>query len=165
MTDCAMSNWLIQFASDYEKVIDAIGVILIPLAVGGGLFYVALQQHKTNRQRLVFEQYDRRLKLYNAVRSFLGEVMRTGKASPHMGGLVESLSESHFLFGEEIAEYLKELWSKACALDLAIGMLTDRGTKGNERKRYAKEKSDLLGYFTEQNEVAREKFKKYLQLK
>ena len=163
MTGCSTSNWLIQFATDYEPVIDALGIVIIPLIAGGAITYIAWQQYKTNRQRLRFEQYERRLRIYKTVEEFLSELTKeVGPYRPNIGKLREALNESYFLFEDDIPAYLEDLRGKAVhAYEVGSGL---PDVNDDEAEPLRQEWERILAEFRTQPDIARGKFRKYLKL-
>ncbi len=162
MSESETASWLIWFTTTYKPVIDFFSAFLAPV-VAITVAYIVYQHWRTNQRALRFQQYERRLKVYNGVQEFLRKVIQTGVAEPHMNRLLDALDESHYLFGYEIPEYIEQLWEKACALATNISMLKDRNLKNEEHKQHSKSSSELLGYFGDQVEVSRNNLRKYLQ--
>lgn len=162
MSEPETAGWLISFTTTYKPVIDFFSAFLAPV-IAITVAYIIYQQWRTNRRALRFQQYERRLKVYNGVQEFLRKVTQTGVAEPHINRLLDALDESHYLFGSEIPEYIEVLWEKACMLATNISMLKNRNLKNEERKQHSKSRSELLGYFGDQFEISRNNFKKYLQ--
>ncbi len=150
-----------------DEAIRLFSALLTPL-IAIVATYIAWQQWKTNRQKLALDLYERRLHIYQEVRKTLGLVMRDGSISLQI--LLEfysSVSEAHFLFGPEIAEYIDEIYKHGTEL----GLLTE---EREENQKHRQEDYDFkkaaaqihleLAWFVHQSEPAREKFKKYLRL-
>lgn len=154
---------IIEFATHWKPVIDAAGIIVIPLVAGGAVTYVAWQQYRTNRQRLRFEQYDRRLRVYKAVTGFLAQIIEQEKRI-YMGDLLEALSESHFLFGRDIPLYIAGLRAKAERLVWVVGELQRENLGQEEKNSLTDELQKLFEYFARQQQEVPVKFGKYLSL-
>lgn len=60
------SNWIEILSSSLTPVIAVIAL------------YIAIQQYKTNKQRLRHELYEKRLAIYNVVKMHLSKVAREG---------------------------------------------------------------------------------------
>ncbi len=78
-----------------------------------------------------------------------------------------SVSESHFLFGPEISEYIDEIYKHGTALGLLKEERKDQQRhhqEGYDYKTTAAEMNKELRWFVEQSEPAKDKFKKYLKL-
>jgi len=72
--------------------------------------YIAWQQWQTNRQKLSFDLYERRLKVYEQVRRILSIIVRDAKASyDELLKFRAAVSEADFLFGPEIVKYIDEI--------------------------------------------------------
>ena len=164
MSDPDSTNWFIQLFVTYKPVVDFLQALLAPvIAVTVG--YIAYAQYKTNKQRLQLEQYDRRVKVYCAVRDFLEDVLHKDKTAEDVKAFNDARSESHFLFGDDISDYMDKVWMNYIGLLLCSdnGFLT-AGTSEKEKKRIAEDRKEYVQFFQEQWEIAGKMFKKYLQL-
>ena len=163
MSDPDSTNWLIQLFVSYRPVVDFFQALLAPV-IAITVVYIAYQQHKTNKQRLQHELYDKRMKVYNAATDFIYAIVRTGKAAPHWSDYAVVMSQSVFLFGDDIRSYVTELSIKGHALDEAVSKLAEAGIAPKEKQRATETKKELLQYFEEQKTETVERFKTYLQL-
>ena len=129
--------------------------------------YIAVQQYRANRLKLRHDFYDRRLILYNAVSEFLAHIL--SKASVDNTQLIPFLQktrESYFLFGREVAEYVRLLYEKGVDLEYYNDQLHHSSLPvGEERARLAKEQGELLKWPAAQFDDAQKKFGKELSLK
>ena len=79
--------------------------------------YIAYQQWNTNRLSLKLEMYERRLRVYQEVVKILHLISRD--FDPKLDDLMEfrvAVAEADFLFGPDIAQYIREIFS--CGLRL-----------------------------------------------
>ncbi len=70
--------------------------------------------------------------------------------------IFDSLSESHFLFDQDVPDYLGELWEKTNKLVYLRGKVTE-GYGGLDDQ-----VSELVQYFDDQHDRCRDQFRKYL---
>lgn len=130
--------------------------------------YIAWQQWRTNHLKVRHDLYERRLAIYFAVMEFLASIMRT--ANPNDTEAITFLQktrESYFLFGNDLADYLETIYKNSIDLQVTAGMLNDPMSRlpvGDKRTELIRKKSELMGWFTNQPIVAREKFSKYMRL-
>ncbi len=147
-----------------EQIIEILGGFLTPF-IAIVAVYIAWQQWQTNALKLKLELFDRRYRIYEAVQKILRSFC--AKSTLSLEEIHEfhwSVSESEFLFGPEIPNYLKEivLHGKelyACNKESQVDDLHSRALKGlnEEREWFTKQ-------YENQFEVARTKFKKYLDV-
>jgi len=123
-------------------------------------------QAKTERLRLRHELYDRRMKLFRGVMVLLSHVLQQGKVDlPQIFEFNAATQESYFLFGKDIYEYMRTLHVRAVDLRTVGQKLAQQSLPvGEERSRLADNESELLKWFGEQFDVAREKFSKHMSL-
>lgn len=85
--------------SEFEQAMRVLSYIATPI-VAVAAVRIAWEQMKINRQKLVLDRYDRRLRIYEEVKRLLSIVMRDGKIA--MEDLLKfrvATSEADFLFG------------------------------------------------------------------
>lgn len=164
MTDVEPTNWFLQFTAQWKPAIDFFGALLTPV-IAITVAYVACQQYKTNKQRFQFETYEKRFEIYKAVLKFLSEGYPQGEITEK---LVDSLFEpwirsQHLFEGDEIADYIEELRGKGLEV-----LRIERTTKGRlseeDREKLHTQLLELLGYFSTQPQLARERFRRHLRL-
>jgi|SRR5882672_5537469 len=63
-----------------EQILEISKALLTPL-IAIVATYIAWQQWRTNKQKLLLERYDRRLRVYEEVRKILSVILRDAKAS------------------------------------------------------------------------------------
>jgi uncharacterized ubiquitin-like protein YukD len=130
--------------------------------------YIAWQQWKTNQHKLVMDQYDRRLRIYEEVRKILSIVLRDANVS--MDDLLRfrtSVSEADFLFGTEIVEYIDDIYRRGLDLNHWASEYRDNTQvkpAGYDHKIVVDGKHRQLSWFKEQFEPAKQRFKKYLDI-
>jgi hypothetical protein len=130
--------------------------------------YIAWQQWRTNRQKLVLDRYDRRLRIYEQVQRILGLIVRDAKAS--YDDLLQfriAVSEADFLFGSEIAGYIDEIYQRGVKLQHWNDQYRDSSQpkpEGYDHQQVVDSMHVELNWFSEQFEPAKRKFKKYLDI-
>ncbi len=153
---------------DIKIIVEGLSAAMTPV-IAVVTTYIAIQQYHTNRARLTYERYDRRLAVFKAVRTFYGEMGDAGTAKYAMAmRLYDATTEAEFLFGDEIREHIEELYKKGMHLaSLHEKMYPSSGGPGlpvgEERCRVAEEHGKLHLWF-QQDGIAetRKRFRKYL---
>jgi hypothetical protein len=150
-----------------EDIVKLSGALLTPL-IAVVAAYIAWQQWKTNRQKLVMDRYDRRLRIYEEVRKILSIILRDAKASTDdLLKFRTSVSEADFLFGPEIMAYIDEIYKHGLSLwrwNQEYRDYTQEKRGGYDHAKVVDEMHKELTWLTEQFEPAKEKFKKYLDI-
>lgn len=129
--------------------------------------YIAYQQHKTNRDKLRFNLYDKRLKVFHSLMNFLGDISADGDCSHgRLGQYGAEISESRFLFDKDITDYLEKIYTKAGKLHDLEHEIKNIGALSKERKENIQNKRTevffwLFGQITE----SQTRFEKYLGFK
>ncbi|GLR77121.1 hypothetical protein [Aliivibrio sifiae] len=130
--------------------------------------YIAYQQWKLNKQKLMLEKYDRRLKIYEEVKKVLILITRDAEISHK--NLLEfniSVSEADFLFRHEISDYLQEIYKRGLNLHRWNRKYKDNTQikpEGYNHDEVVDGMDFELTWLTEQFNPAKEKFKKYLDI-
>lgn len=130
--------------------------------------YIAWQQWRTNRQKLMLDRYDRRLRIYEQVQRILSLIVRDAKAS--YDDLLQfriSVSEADFLFGPEIANYIDEIYQRGVKLQYWNGEYRDSTQpkpEGYDDQRVVDGMHTELEWLSGQFEPTKRKFKQYLDI-
>jgi hypothetical protein len=130
--------------------------------------YVAWQQWKLNKRKFEFDQYERRLRVYEEVRSILTLVLRDFK--PDFIDLQKfraATAEADFLFEPEIPAYLDEIVKRGWLLRSAHSDYRDMFTPAPpeyDHQKVVNEITEQQKWFVEQPEQAKLKFKPYLDV-
>jgi len=127
--------------------------------------YIAYQQHKTNRDKLRLDLYNKRYEVFHSLMTLLARILQQGNVKDEqVTEFSRATKEAVFLFDEGISTYLETIRKKA--LDL---WATEENMKplpvGKERTAKVAEVRELCDWFTKQFEVAIDKFNKYLKFK
>ena len=134
---------------DVKIIIEALSAGLTPV-IAIVMTYIAYQQWRTNRSRLNYERYDRRLAVFKAVKAFYGEIGDAGTAKYGMVmRFYAATAEAEFLFGDDIRKHIEELYKKGMNLaSLHEKMYPSSGEPGlpvgPERSKVAEEHSKLI---------------------
>jgi hypothetical protein len=146
-------NWFTVLSALLTPVIAALAV------------FIAWQQWQTNRNKLKFELFDRRLVVYQAAQDLLSVVTGSGDVpSEKSFEFLMRTRAAKFLFDDEIDQYLyRELYAKAVALQTLNSELKDVPV-GDERSRLARERKEVFDWFAAQIEALDRKFSPFLQL-
>ena len=144
---------------------------IIEIGIAVLLAYIAYQNYKINfansrvqKDKLRLDLFDRRHRIFRASQELFATVVREGALTQKaLFKFSADSSDSEFLFGEEIKDYISEIYKRGVKLIYINERLNDRSLKvGDERSKLAHENSELLKWFGDQFEVSREKFRKYL---
>ncbi|MDR4469116.1 MAG: hypothetical protein MRJ68_12615 [Nitrospira sp.] len=150
-----------------EQVIEFSKGLLTPL-IAIVATYVAWQQWQTNRQKLILDRYDRRLRVYEEVRKILSIILRDAKASyEDLLKFRTAVSEADFLFGQEIPEYIDEIYKRGLNLQRCCAEYRDYAQEkpeGYDHTEITAGMNSELVWLTGQFEPAKLKFKKYLDV-
>ena len=106
--------------------------------------------------------FDRRVPVFRATIAFIREAVKGGRMDlKPLWAFAGATDEAVFLFDDEIAEYLRQLYRQGVRLHTVSVMLEPPEKRTPELVR---EDADLLLWFTEQFDVARGTFVPYLRL-
>ena len=147
-----------------KTVLDISSGLLFPL-IAILTAYIAYQQHKTNKNRLRFELYDKRFEIYLSVKTLISQIVMEANISRDRAlQFAIETREAEFLFDKEIFDYLNEIYKKALelhAIHIQHELLSSEDKRAELNDRIFK----LVRWFDTQVEVVSEKFSKYLSLK
>jgi hypothetical protein len=113
--------------------------------------YVAYQQFRLSREKFKLDLFEKRFKVFSGARLFITHIFRDGdlKTLDHAWEYRAAIGEASFLFGNEITDYLEEIYRRA------IKLYSDRETMqplsvSEERPQLAEQISENLGWLTDQ---------------
>jgi hypothetical protein len=127
--------------------------------------WIAYQQFQTNQLKLKFDMFDKRLKVYQALMDFIGFVINYPDMKiEEVKKFDVARSESVFLFGKDIREYLQSIRDQAAALTILNSQIQELASNERipERTQSVNEKLEKIDWFYKQIEVAQGKFSRYL---
>jgi len=135
--------------------VDILTALLTPTiaVLGIGIAYL---QWRLNDLKYNHELYDRRLAVYKTLRQLLKNSATADYDTVMI--IFDSITESYFLFDEDISIYLEEIWDNTTK----IAGLNE--SSKDDTYLYADEKSELRQWFYAQYEVSKQKFMPYLKI-
>lgn len=87
--------------------------VATPVVADAGVA-IAYQQYQVNHRKIFMDQYDRRLRIYEAVKKLLSIIVSEGKVEIRdLLGFRQKVAEADFLFPPDVMAYLDELYSRA----------------------------------------------------
>lgn len=155
--------------NDHE-IIDILSGYLTPVIALLAL-YIAYQQYRTNKQRFLFETYERRLKIYNAVQEYLNSILAQGKTDlQRIGEFSQKTSQVVFLFDKSVQKKIDEIFKKSIEMNELEEQLYPRGGSdglpvGEERNKVSHENSILVKWHVTQIKETKKLFAKKMALK
>jgi hypothetical protein len=150
-----------------KDLVDILSAALT-LVIAGVVAYIAVQQYRVNKMHLRYESYERRLRVFKAVQTFLSVIARDGSANFHQcTQFYSDASEAVFLFKKEIQEYIKQLYYKGIDLTtLHERLYPSDGSpglpKGKERSKVARKKKEVLEWFLNELDNSKWIFRKHM---
>ena len=150
-----------------DVVVEISKALLTPL-IAVVATYIAWQQWKTNKQKLVLDRYDRRLRVYEEVMKILSIILRDANASyDDLLKFRTAVSEADFLFGPEVMEYIDQIYKRGVKLHYWNGEYRDATQQvpaGYDHNKVVNGMHAELDWFVDQFEPAKKMFKKYLDI-
>lgn len=141
--------------------------VIITLIIAG---FVAIQHLKSNQIRedeLKFALFDKRFKVYEAMKKLLYSVMREGRVkSDEFKIFSVDSSAAHFLFGDELGKYIQEVKDR-CVNNMSLHGRLDIDSKLSQEKReeIAKKLEESEVWFSEQLDQYTKKFVSEMSIK
>lgn len=143
---------------------DILSGMLVPL-IAIITVYIAYQQYKTNRNRLRFELYDKRFKIYLSVKILISQIVREANISQDdTRQFAIETREAEFLFDKETFNYLNEIYKKSLKLYTIHIQLQSLSSEGKQAE-LNNQILQIVQWFNIQVDVVSERFSKYLSLK
>lgn len=128
---------------------------------------ILYQQWKTNHYKYKLDLYDKRFKVYNALRKFLGLLLQKGIENVTQEEIREyniNIKESLFLFDKDIQDYLELINKKTIDFQHIHQTLVSSKTSVEGGKQALEIYESLSNWFLAQLDESRNKFLKYLKI-
>jgi hypothetical protein len=146
-----------------KPILDILTSLLTPI-IAGVVAYIAYQQHKTNRDKLMLDLYDRRLKVFEGLQVLLSVIFREGKCTDQERyEFLRATVEGSFLFDKDIANYLDTIHENTLKLGTIHAVLNI--PNGDKQDQAVEKERNLFNWFMDQFEVSKKKFAKYLSFR
>lgn len=150
----------------YKTIIDILSALLTPL-IAIIATYIAYQQYRTNKLQLQNELYERRLEIYRTLRQFIGfAVQYGGVPNEELPKFLRGTSESFFLFGDDVAKYLNEVYLKGVEYNFVYNRLHSDSSliTQKELESLANKGGELIKWFSVQFEISENLFGTYMRI-
>jgi hypothetical protein len=145
---------------EWVQWLQALSVPMIA-AVGA---YLARQQVIIARTKLRHDLFDRRFKVFEAARTFLASVMRSGKMSvSDFNDYTAGVIDAQFLLSKEVRAYLFEIRKRATAMQ-ALNDTLEPLPPGAKKSELVDKAGAEFTWLSEQLDVLPDKFKPFLTL-
>ena len=138
--------------------IDVMAALTVPI-IGGIGVYIAYQQQIINKNRLKIELFPKRYAVYEKIRAFISEIIKTGtvKQGDEIEFLRDTKDASILFVQPSIKEFVDELYLKA--VDLEELDATLEGLKGEERTTNIQKQLEIKRCYMTKLKGIDEKFK------
>lgn len=148
-----------------ENFLTILSGFLTPV-IAGTMVYIAYRQYKTDRDKLKWNLYDKRMEVFQSLRDLLGYIMREADVSnKELNKFAISIDKGFFLFDSKINDYLSGVRDKCFSLQEHRRKLEDRDLGVvPERSRLAKENGEIILWFSRQYEEAKKLFEEHLKI-
>ena len=138
--------------------------LLLALVLIGTL--IAWRQHKTARDRLRFELFEKRFAVFEALMQFMTTIsVKKSMADEDLYRFLARAQAREFLFGSDVTEYLDDIKTKAKRIDYLQLHQGDPDLAIEDKKKLSKERRTLVVWFGDElrNGSPTKKFAEYLQ--
>jgi hypothetical protein len=123
---------------------------------------IAWLQWRVARNKLRLDLFDRRYKVYEATRKFLGLILRNGAFTDlELTEFELATSDAKFLFGDDVVQWLEEIRKRALHLRTTQKLLSRPRDDHEVAKRAQAEHDDLL-WLTDEIATMKSVFTRYL---
>lgn len=147
-------NWVTTFSALLTPIIAILSV------------FIAANQWITARRKLKLDLYEKRLKVYESVRSTIGKIVTSGTTDQQTEtDFLIGIAGSKWLFDESMVNYLNvDLWKEIVRLG-TIRAMVDGVPQGEESSRLIKEWGESKMSFNYHLQKIDEKFYPFLNLR
>lgn len=153
-----------EWMNGAQQIAQFVSTAVTPI-VAIALVRLAYKQHKANDLKIRADLYDRRMAIFNAVTDLIAAA--AGGAALEFDQLrifLQKTRESYFLFGQEIPDYLDQLYRAGVDFRQQNKKLASNLPVGQERSALAEANGELAKWFSDQFDISQKKFAPYLRL-
>jgi hypothetical protein len=151
--------------------VQILGGLLTPVVASLAL-YIAWQQHRTARDKVKLDLFDRRYRVYRGLMDLFAAVAADGTVSDEgLGKFYRKTDQKRFIFDADIRDYLDEVRQKVVKLRQAHRVLAGASTSGGPPVHHdfvmgaSASQAELLSWFEDEIDRAGRKFEPYLGFK
>ncbi len=138
---------------------------ILTILIAGIATYIAYQQHRTNRNKLKLDLFDRRIKVFYALRDSLVLFQRHLAIEYNdISELRRSLIGSDFLFGKEVIEFNEKVVGWLISFASEREELQSGELEPDERKARLDRKHEMTKNLVEALDRAHDIYKPYFKL-
>jgi len=148
----------------WVEYVRALGTPVAAVIFGGVAAWISYRQWKVSAYKYRFELFEKRYHIYSTVQSVYGELIQEDKISSETySKLAVAANEAQFLFGDDVAKYLRAFQEK---------IFEKRRLERKMTRNLSDEEFDKLGEQADQNwksidgqmSAAAKLFEKYLKI-
>ena len=142
------------------EIVSAFGTLI----VAGIVAYIAYRQHRTEKNKLKLDLYDRRLQVFEAGMKFIEHVVKQGDADTQALAAVNNARfEGMFLFPHDVADYLCRLYEKGVDVKFTNMELNGQTLPdGDERKEKVHQQAERFKWFIRQSKELQNRLRPYM---
>jgi signal transduction histidine kinase len=154
-----------------DEVIQFLKAALTPVTAVTAVIgcWIAIRQYQTKQLELRLARYDKRFKVYQALKDFISAVISERKIPANAVREFDiATNEASFLFEDDICEYLALVRKRAEEmnnLNSQIEELLANRERNPDRTRLVEEKTKLADWFFDEFKASKKKFERYLSVK
>jgi len=128
----------------------------LPVVISGIVTYIAWQQFTVNRRQHRLALFDKRMVVFNSTMKMIASVVQSANPTlPQCFQFIQDTRDHEFLFGQEVGDFINEVYKKATALHAHIMM----GPSS------AAQQTEVMEWFIGQMGEARKVFLPYLDFR
>jgi hypothetical protein len=148
-----------------ENFLTNLSGFLTPV-IAGIMVYIAYRQYKTDRDKLKWNLYEKRMEVFQSLRDLIRYITQEANvSSEELNKFAISIDKGSFLFDSKMNDYLSGIRDKCFSLREHRMKLGNRNLGvGAERSRLAKENEEIMLWFCGQYEEAKKLFEEYLKI-
>lgn len=145
------------------EIVKILSAVLTPL-VAVFVSYIAWQQHRTNKEKLKLDLFDKRFDVYDATKKYLSKITAEGNVSnDDLADFLIATNKSYFLFGQDIEKYLNELYLKGVDLNYTQKQIRSGRLIDEANTKVVEKDHETFTWLTDQLTKSKSVFGKYMR--
>jgi hypothetical protein len=148
------------------QIVSALSSALLVPLIAFVTTLILIFQHRLEKQRWRLDLYDKRYRVFEATMEYLRYIkIERYITDDVMRNFIRNSKEKDFLFGEDVQQFLNDLFNKGIDFQRhALKTDNNRTLPEEKYQRLVDEEAALFDWLFKQSEAARDLFKRYLSI-
>lgn len=158
-------NRMFLFLKEIIMIVIEYLTAILPIVLTGVATYIIIKQYKLDKKKFISEHFNERYAIYKIVMGYISDIVANANTSiKDMLSFRKETFDIKILFGEEIYDYVDEIFNKSNRLQYINKITSDMNKLPQNYTELVGEEYEILTWFGKQFHVCENMFIKYLKI-